>query len=552
MIALLSLLLCLIVPSLGFAEARARIRPSVVLLGQSCILEVEIEEGRIEQMPTPPAIPGFAIQPIGASRVRRGNVVNVVAGFELVPESVTGRVRIPSFPIALSGGGTESTKELVLHVLKEEEVGPPPPANRLLHCLTLTPGRDFFSGERFPMQVLVLVDASANLQNLDQPKLPRDGVAVERLENPIQGRVRYAGRSWVSFAYSTRATAMGAGEVKLGPPEVKAAVAVTENSTDGFTRWRNYPVTATGEEVKLNIRPFPAGAPEGFTGTVGKFNIDASFDPAPGRPGDPIAIQLTVHGKGDESQITVPQLADESGWEIFEGTKEVRPADTSDPEVEARFRRILRPLRDPGTAIPPFRLVYLNPESGAYEVAESKPLELPMAARGAPPTTTGTTTSPAQAAPSTELPLPPPLVAKGLLLDLPAPGRWHNNREILRTVTIAVHATGLTLLLLVIGATWWNQYRRSEAGQLAARRRRMRKSLRMALGSKEEEERLLLALRWQEDWSNSPFARSLTRDEAADLRTWREALTSSRYTPKSARISYPDLAKLESLLVAPH
>jgi hypothetical protein len=548
-----ALIFCLLAPSFGFAEARARIRPAVVLQGQSCILEVEIEEGLIDRMPDPPRIPGLAIQPLSASRIRRENMVNVVASFEVVPETATGTVRIPSFPIPLSAGGSVSTQELVLHVLKEEEAGPPPPTNRLLHCLTLTPGRDFSSGERFPMQVLVLVDASTNLQNLEQPKLPRDGVAVDRLENPMQGRMRYAGRNWLSFAYATRATAMGAGEVKLGPLEARATVAVTEDSTDGFTRWRNYPISTTGEAVALNIRPFPEGAPQGFTGAVGKFNVEASFDPAPGRPGDPIAIQLIVRGRGDESQITVPQLSDESGWEIFEGTKEIRPTDTSDPEVEVRFRRILRPLRDPGESIPPFRLVYLDPETRAYAVAESKPLELPVAARGAPPTVpTAPATTPAGSAPKAAPPAPAPLVANELLLDLPAPARWHDSRDTLRRATVGLHATGIAALLFGAGAASWRRYRDSTAGKRAALRRKMKKSLRASLRAPEEEERLLLALRWQEEWSRSPFGRPLTRDEAANLRAWRDALDSVRYAPKSTRVSYPELRGLESLLVPPN
>lgn len=546
------LLLGLLAPSLCIAEARARIRPAVALQGQSCILEVEIAEGLIERMPDPPSIPGLAIQPLGASRIRRDNVVNVVATFEVVPESATGTVRIPSFPVPLSAGGSEATKELVLHVLKHEETGPPPPPNRLLHCLTLTPGRDFFSGERFPMQVLVLIDSSANLQNLDQPKLTRDGVAVERLENPIQGRVRYAGRMWNSFAYSTRATAMGAGEVILGPLETKATVAVPENSNDGFTRWRNYPITANGEAVALNIRPFPEGAPEGFTGAVGNFTLEASFDPPPGRPGDPIAIQLTVKGRGDENQITVPQLADESGWEIFEGTKEVPPSDTSDPEVEVRFRRILRPLRDPGESIPPFRLAYLDPVTRAYAVAESQPLVIPPSARGAPPLGGQVALPITETPPQVDLPRPPPLVASELLLDLPAPADWRDNRETLRRAAMGVHVAGIAALAVGAGAVYWRRYQDSRAGQLAALRRKMRKSLRALLRTPDDEERLLLALRWQEEWSRSPFARALTRDEAADVRAWRDALDSLRYSSGKSRLAHPELRQLERLLDSPN
>jgi hypothetical protein len=532
------------------AEARARLRPSVVLQGQSCLLEVEIEAGRVENMATAPAVAGLAIQPVGANRVRRGSEEFIIMNFEVTPETATGKVVIPPFPIELANGGTTTTNELILHVLREEEVGPPPPPNRRLHCLLLTPGRDFFSGERFPMQVLVLVDPSVQLQQLDQPKIPRDGVAVERLENPLRPRVRYAGRNWQGFSYATRATAIGAGEVKLGPPEARATIAVAEPSPDGFQRFRQFPLTAKGEELNLNIRPFPEGAPDGFTGVVGQFSITAAFDPAPARPGDPIAVQLVVEGTGDESQLTVPKLADESAWEVFEGVKEVRPGDSLDPVTSTRFRRILRPLRDPGAEIPPFRLVYLNPVTGKYETAESAPLVLPTAARGMADLPA---ISPASGTPVAETPAPEvqPHAAADLLLDPPPLPAIRDRDEWLRAAALATHATGAGFLMLAGAVAWWKKYRASPEGIRAARRRALRMSLRAALAERDDESRLLAALRWHEEWNQSPFARPLTRDEAADLRAWRDALARARYAPDPRALSIPPLARLERLLLSP-
>lgn len=540
----------LLLTNIAAAEARARLRPAVVLQGQSCLLEVEIEAGRVENMATPPAVPGLAIQPVGANRVRRGTDEFIVMNFEVTPESATGRVVIPPFPVDLADGGTDKTNELVLHVLREEEAGPPPPPNKRLHCLVLTPGRDFFSGERFPMQVLVLVDPSVQLQQLDQPKIPRDGVAVERLENPLRPRVRYAGRNWQGFAYATRATAIGAGEVTLGPPEARATIAVAEPSPDGFQRFRQFPLATTGDEVRLNIRPFPEGAPAGFTGAVGNFTVSAEFDPAPTRPGDPIAVKLVVEGTGDEAQITVPKMTDESGWEVFEGTKETRPGDPLDTLTSTKFRRILRPLRDPGESLPPFRLVFLNPESGRYETAESAPLALPPAARGnvePPPTAPVARSESANPQPAAAQ----PIEATDLVLDLPPPPDGRAADGWPRTAATATHRIGAVLLVLTGIYQWWKRYRASPAGILAARRRALRRSLRAALSEKDDPSRLLAALRWHDEWSQSPFARPLTRDEAADLRAWHGALARARYSPVSSAIDIPPLSRLERLLLSP-
>ena len=56
---------------------------------------------------------------------------------------------------------------------------------------------------------------------------------------------------------------------------------------------------ATGERrsfksdtVSVQVRPLPAGAPEGFAGAVGRFNIYANVDTTTARTGEP--VQLTV------------------------------------------------------------------------------------------------------------------------------------------------------------------------------------------------------------------------------------------------------------------
>lgn len=541
-------------------DVDVRVRPAVLMPGQRAMLEIESDEIGLDRLPQPPVVDGLQFASQGANRLRRGNAVRIVAYYVISPAR-TGTIVIPSFTVPLAGGRTTTTKPVDLTVLAETDLGPPPPANRKFHAILLTPKSSYFSGEQFPIQALLLVDPQVNLNGVEQPRLPREGFAIDRFDNPIQGELMYAGRAWRSIAYSARCTATASGTVTLGPLDAKAVIGIPEEGGNGFfQRARDFPITAQSPPRVLEIKPFPANPPASFEGAVGEFTLAAAFDPPPTRADEPIAVRLTVRGKGDAAQISIPRMDDESAWEIFDGAREEAPRDTGDLHGEVSFRRILRSKSNQARVIPSFNLVYLNPANGKYETARTAPLAIP-ALTGTPATTpvAPNTSTPGVApapGPPTALPAPATLQAQGLILSLPSGDepRWVPARAWTWPAGWVVHAIGLTALAAMGIRRWHRKHAATDAGKRAACRRAFRARLRRIAKIPGEEARLLESLRWIEDWQHSPLARPISPEESTTITAMRAALNDRRYANHSrsdGRSSVPPPADLISLLEAP-
>lgn len=524
-------------------EVESRLRPAVVLPGQAALLEIEMDDGLVQTAPAPPVVDGLEIAQAGVNRVIRDRKVRIVVMYRVKPQR-SGAFSLAPVPIK-AGGRDLATPGHTLTVLTAAEAGPPPPASRKVHTLLLVAKRDPYVGERIPIQLLVLVDPDAPLQTLETPVLPRDGFAMERMENPTRGELTFGGRSWLSFAYPLRATPLSAGELRLGPATCAATVAVPDDSDGGiFQRMRSFRLPTTSAAVPLEVKPLPAGQPAGFSGAVGDFTISSAFDPAPQHAGDPVAVRLVVRGWGDPANITAPRLPDETNWEIFEGSQD-RPQEANNRESsEVVFRRILRPKGTPPAEVGPFEFPFFNPGTGRYAVARSLPLPLPQGLAPSSPA------PPAAALPAA--PAPPVKLEPGAFIaTVPATARWSQPPRWFRPALGAVHGVGVTLFLSLVFVSWRRRHLASADGQRAVARRRLRRRLRALAAQPDESERLVGALRWVEDWQSSPAARRLRPDESTALAAIARRLDHVRYAPadSAAPPVVPDLrATLARLL----
>ena len=504
-------------------EVESRLRPAVVLPGQSALLEIEMDDGLVQTAPVPPVVDGLEIAQAGVNRLIRDRKVRVVVVYRVKPQR-SGAFSLP--PVAIKAGGRDlATSGHTLTVLTAAEAGPPPPASRKVHALLLVAKRDPYVGERIPIQLLVLVDPDALLQTLETPVLPRDGFAMDRMENPTRDELTYGGRSWLSFAYPLRVTPLSAGKLQLGPATCAATVAVPDDSGGGiFQRMRSFRLPATSVAVPLEVQPLPAGQPAGFSGAVGDFTLSSAFDPAPQHAGDPAAVRLVVRGSGDPANITVPHLPDESNWEIFEGSQD-RPQEATDRESsEVVFRRILRPKGTPPAEVGPFEFPFFNPGTGHYVVARSLPLPLPQGLAPSSPA------PPAASLPAA--PAPPVQLEPGAFIaTVPAAARWSRHPRWIRPALWSVNVGGMTLLLSLVVVSRRRRYLASADGQRAVARRQFGRRLRALAAIPDESERLVGALRWVEDWQSSPAARRLRPDESTALAAIARRLDQVRYAP---------------------
>ena len=80
------------------------------------------------------------------------------------------------------------------------------------------------------------------------------------------------------------------------------------------------------EPVVVDARALPAGAPAGFAGAVGRFEISAEVNVATGTVNEPVVLTVKINGDGNLEALPDPAWPEFSGWRAIE----------SPPAAEAR------------------------------------------------------------------------------------------------------------------------------------------------------------------------------------------------------------------------
>jgi len=135
---------------------------------------------------------------------------------------------------------------------------------------------------------------------------------------------------------------------------------------------------AVGIPQALVVKTFPlAGKPESFAGAVGEgFSIEVAANRTVVRVGDPIGLDITLRGKGNIENASLPPLSAEGGlnpdmFRLPEGDVPGRLADGT-----KGFHVSVRVSDESVTEIPALAYTWFDPETETYQTARSKPIAL--------------------------------------------------------------------------------------------------------------------------------------------------------------------------------
>ena len=130
--------------------------------------------------------------------------------------------------------------------------------------------------------------------------------------------------------------------------------------------------------VSVNVKPLPP-APEGFTGSVGTFNVHGEVDNREVKANEAITYRLTISGNGNLMLIEAPQINFPKVFEVY------------DPQVNDNIKRtdggisgsrtfewVLIPRNQGNYEIPAFDFATFNPKTGHYDThhIEAIPLRI--------------------------------------------------------------------------------------------------------------------------------------------------------------------------------
>lgn len=166
------------------------------------------------------------------------------------------------------------------------------------------------------------------------------------------------------------------GEITIEPGVMECTVEVQSSSNSFFDDFFSSPFQSVqkrvkSKPVKVNIRALPP-RPASFSGAVGKFNFDASYDKTKAKANDPVILRLTVNGAGNLKLIDAPKINFPEGIETSEPTVTDK-TNENDGGISGtkQFEYLLIPRAPGKIVLPPIEFSYFDPVARQYKTLTS-------------------------------------------------------------------------------------------------------------------------------------------------------------------------------------
>ncbi|MDI6798369.1 MAG: BatD family protein, partial [Desulfatibacillaceae bacterium] len=163
------------------------------------------------------------------------------------------------------------------------------------------------------------------------------------------------------------------GVYELGPSRMEVPVLI--QTRQGVVRDMR---TLFSEPVTITIEDFPQeGRPAGFSGLVGKFSLEASLSDDTLSVGDSTTLSIRFSGSGAVRHMPDPEFAPLDGIRSYAGAVQFsRTPTTEGTQGVKSVEWALVPQEAGSFVIKPKAISFLNPDSGAYELAEFEHITL--------------------------------------------------------------------------------------------------------------------------------------------------------------------------------
>lgn len=159
------------------------------------------------------------------------------------------------------------------------------------------------------------------------------------------------------------------GEFRIDPMELQALVLVRKNDPGYFfPRTERIKHEFKSNATTIEVKPLPlSGQPASFTGAVGQFDFDASYDKTSTQVDDPITLKISVSGKGNIKLIDVPRLDFPQSFEVYDPKIKESISEKSYTVSGSKTYEYLLIPRGGGTfELPDITFSYFDPKTGKY------------------------------------------------------------------------------------------------------------------------------------------------------------------------------------------
>ena len=240
-----------------------------------------------------------------------------------------------------------------------------------------------YLGEQITMSLLLY--ARSDVSGVNNMKLPKlDGFWSEDLETPSQitGERRVIdGVAYRVFLLRRKALfPLKAGKLTIDQVEAEISMSM------GFFFSGGRRVQRKSAPVEVEVLPLPLNPPKGFeSSNVGSWRLSAEATPERVPLNQPITLRLTLEGKGNLRNISMPPLPDIPGLKVYEPTTSERLSTSRNLFGGRRtFEYLLMPTKTGEFTLPAFELPFFDPAQKKYRTAKTRPIKVHVDAGSAP------------------------------------------------------------------------------------------------------------------------------------------------------------------------
>ncbi|NLE65675.1 MAG: protein BatD, partial [Elusimicrobia bacterium] len=310
----------------------AEVDPARLTLGTAGHLILTVQGAQNLEPPRIPPIDGFETRYIGPStqiRVVNGTYSSSQAFTYLLIPLKEGKFTIPSFDLTVQGQDYQ-TRALVVDVGPAaadggEASGQDDPATLADQIrMVIVPAKaGCFVNEEVPVTVKLYV-GKVQLKNISLPEIRQTGFALSGDPEIRQYQEVLGGQAYQVVEFRTVMTPLKAGDISLGPAVVSADLLLKTASrrspfsgsvfddeffSSFFGNYQARRISITAPSVAMRVRDLPVeGAPQGFSGAVGRFTMDAVLSPSEVKVGDPLTLRVTVMGAGNMTPVALSPI----------------------------------------------------------------------------------------------------------------------------------------------------------------------------------------------------------------------------------------------------
>jgi len=193
--------------------------------------------------------------------------------------------------------------------------------------------------------------------------------------------------SWVLFP--TRA-----GDLEIGPGRIVCHVPARSRRRRGFFSsglFNQEQLPLTTEPIRVHVRPLPEeGQPEGFTGSVGQYTIEARFESDEAHQGEPFALNVTIRGSGHLQTVGAPAWPEWEGFRVYDSGDAVSVQKREGRVTgEKTFTQVLIPTRTGVIDLEPIHFSFFDPDRETYRTVSTAPMRIDVLAAATVPGATG-------------------------------------------------------------------------------------------------------------------------------------------------------------------